>query len=68
MVLHDKLGINNFKVMDDQAIRVYVTEVSQSAITKTLILEEIDIESIDKKRTTLEEYFIKKVQLDQPVS
>ncbi|MGP7816593.1 ABC transporter ATP-binding protein [Niallia sp. 01092] len=68
MVLHDKLGINNFKVMDDQVIRIYATEVPQAAISKTLILEDINIESIDKKRTTLEEYFIKKVELAQPVS
>ncbi|GIN91262.1 putative ABC transporter ATP-binding protein YcbN [Siminovitchia terrae] len=68
MVLHDKLGINNFKVVDDQTIRIYATEVPQSSISKTLILEDINIESIDKKRTTLEEYFIKKVELDQVVS
>ncbi|MBP1082654.1 ATP-binding cassette domain-containing protein [Bacillus capparidis] len=67
MVLHDKLGINNFKVAGDQVIRVYATEVPQSTISKTLILEDIKIESIDKKRTTLEEYFIKKVELDQIV-
>ncbi len=68
MVLHDKLGINNFKVVDDQTIRIYATEVPQSSISKTLILEDINIESIDKKRTTLEEYFIKKVELDQATS
>ncbi|TGA98888.1 ABC transporter ATP-binding protein [Sporolactobacillus shoreae] len=66
MVLHDKLGIHNFKVVDDQIIRVYATDVPQSTISKTLILEDISIESIDRKRTTLEEYFIKKVELDQP--
>ena len=68
MVLHDKLGVNNFKVIDDQVIRIYAPEVSQSIIFKTLILEDINIESIDKKRTTLEDYFIKKVELDQHVS
>lgn len=68
MVLHDKLGIDNFKVIDEQGIRVYATDVPQSTISKTLILEDINIESIDRKRTTLEEYFIKKVELDQPVN
>ncbi|NRD78128.1 ABC transporter ATP-binding protein [Bacillus sp. BRMEA1] len=68
MVLHNKLGINNFKVVDDKTIRIYATEVPQSAISKTLILEDINIESIDKRQTTLEEYFIKKVELDQVVS
>jgi ABC-2 type transport system ATP-binding protein len=62
--LHDKLGINNFKVLDDQVIRIYATEVPQLTISKTLILEDINIESIDKKRTTLEEYFIKKIELN----
>ncbi|MMZ58467.1 putative ABC transporter ATP-binding protein YxlF [compost metagenome] len=68
MILHDKLGINNLKVIDHQVIRIYATEVPQSAISKTLILEDISIESINKKRTSLEEYFIKKVELDQPTS
>jgi ABC-2 type transport system ATP-binding protein len=67
MLLHDKLGIDNFKVIDEQGIRVYATDVPQSTISKTLILEDINIESIDRKRTTLEEYFIKKVELDQPI-
>lgn len=67
MVLHDQLGINNFKVMDDQVIRIYATEVPQSDISKTLILEDINIESMNKNRTTLEEYFIKQVGLDKSV-
>lgn len=67
MVLHDQLGINNFKVMDDQVIRIYATEVPQSDISKTLILEDINIESMNKHRTTLEEYFIKQVGLDKSV-
>lgn len=68
MILHDKLDINNLKVIDHQVIRIYATEVPQSAISRTLILEDISIESINKKRTSLEEYFIKKVELDQPTS
>ncbi|MFB6469561.1 ABC transporter ATP-binding protein [Cytobacillus sp. Hz8] len=67
VVLHDKLGINNFKVIDDQVIRIYATEVPQSTISKTLILEDINIEFINKNRTTLEEYFIKQVELDKSV-
>lgn len=67
VVLHDKLGINNFKVIDDQVIRIYATEVPQSTISKTLILEDINIEFINKNRATLEEYFIKQVELDKSV-
>jgi ABC-2 type transport system ATP-binding protein len=67
VVLHDKLGIGNFKVLDDQVIRIYATEVPQSAISKTLILEDINIEGMNKNRTTLEEYFIKQVGLEKSV-
>lgn len=67
VVLHDKLGINNFKVIEDQVIRIYATEVPQSIISKTLILEDINIEFMNKNRTTLEEYFIKQVELDKSV-
>ncbi|WP_144556044.1 ABC transporter ATP-binding protein [Bacillus sp. X1(2014)] len=67
VVLNDKLGINNFKVIDDQVIRIYATEVPQSTISKTLILEDINIEFMNKNRTTLEEYFIKQVELDKSV-
>lgn len=34
MFLPDKMGINNFKVIDDQVIRIYATEVSQSTILR----------------------------------
>lgn len=67
LVLHDKLGINNFKVTDDQVIRIYATEVPQSSISKALILEDINIEFMKKNCTTLEEYFIKQVELDKSV-
>ncbi|MGJ7911036.1 ATP-binding cassette domain-containing protein [Neobacillus sp. LXY-1] len=66
-VLHDKLGINNFKVIDGQVIRIYATEVPQSTISKTLIMEDINIEYMNKNRTTLEEYFIKQVELNKSV-
>lgn len=67
VVLHDKLGINNFKMIDDHVIRIYATEVPQSIISKTLILEDINIEFMKKNQTSLEEYFIKQVELDKSV-
>ncbi|MEH7109296.1 ATP-binding cassette domain-containing protein [Bacillus sp. JJ1764] len=67
VVLHDKLGINNFKVIDGQVIRIYATDVPQSTISKTLIMEDINIEYMNKNRTTLEEYFIKQVELNKSV-
>lgn len=64
-VLHNKLNMNNLKVIDDDVIRIYDTAILPSQITKTLIVEDIDVESITKKQTSLEEYFIKKVGLEK---
>lgn len=61
VILHDKLNITNFKTIGDKIIRVYSTTIPHATMSKTLILEDIDIESIDTKRTTLEEYFIKRI-------
>lgn len=65
VILHDKLNITNFKLLDNQMIRIYSTDVPQSIISKALIVDDVHIESMNKKRTTLEDYFIKKVGLDQ---
>ncbi|MEI2366586.1 MULTISPECIES: ABC transporter ATP-binding protein [Niallia] len=64
-VLHNKLNMNNLKVIDDEVIRIYDTAITPSQITKTLIVEDIDVESMTKKQTSLEEYFIKKVGLEK---
>jgi ABC-2 type transport system ATP-binding protein len=64
-VLHNKLNMNNLKVIDDDVIRIYDTAILPSQITKTLIVEDIDVESMTKKQTSLEEYFIKKVGLEK---
>lgn len=65
VILYDKLNITNFKLLDNQIIRIYSTDVPQSNISKALILADVHIESMNKKRTTLEDYFIKKVGLEQ---
>ncbi|MEG0450408.1 MAG: ABC transporter ATP-binding protein [Lysinibacillus sp.] len=57
-VLDYNLGIKNYKVIGDQMIRVYEMTVSQQEISKTLILNDIEIESINKKHSSLEEYFL----------
>ncbi|NRG32115.1 ABC transporter ATP-binding protein, partial [Niallia circulans] len=50
-VLHNKLNMNNLKVIDDEVIRIYDTAITPSQITKTLIVEDIDVESMTKKQT-----------------
>ncbi|KQL58942.1 MULTISPECIES: ABC transporter ATP-binding protein [Bacillaceae] len=63
VLLHDQLNITNFKIIENQRIRIFSTEVSHASISKALILEDIEIHSIQTKQTTLEEYFIKKIGL-----
>lgn len=56
-VLEDKLQITNYKVVEDKYIRIFDTHTPLSVISKTLILNNIEIESIYQKQASLEEYF-----------
>lgn len=58
-ILENTLNIANFKLIEDNCIRVYDLSVSQKTISKTLIEHDIDINGISKKTTSLEEYFLK---------
>lgn len=57
-VLEYKLNISNFKVLDNKILRIYDISQTQSEITKTLVLNNIEIESITKKQSSLESYFL----------
>lgn len=57
-VLESALGISSVRIMDDYTIRIY-DKASVNAISKALISNEITIESIKQKQTSLEEYFLK---------
>ena len=58
-VLAEKLQVNNFKVFDEQYIRIYDTCVTTTDIAKALTSQEIDIQTIGKKSESLEDYFLK---------
>lgn len=58
-VMSDKLGLTNFKVMDDGQIRVYDNRVSTQEISKALALADVSVFSIGKRTETLEDYFMK---------
>lgn len=58
-VLAEKLQVNNFKVFDEQYIRIYDTCVTTTDIARALTLQEIDIQTIGKKSESLEDYFLK---------
>ncbi|MDK8183469.1 ABC transporter ATP-binding protein [Paenibacillus sp. UMB4589-SE434] len=57
-VLEHKLQLFNFKVVDNQYIRVYDMSVPQNEVAKTLIMNDISVEAITKKNSSLEDYFL----------
>lgn len=58
-ILSDKLGLTNFKVVDDGQIRIYDTAVSTQEITKALALADVQVLAVGQKAETLEDYFLK---------
>ncbi|MGM7682627.1 ABC transporter ATP-binding protein [Cytobacillus sp. Hm23] len=67
-VLEHTLRISNFKIIDEKCIRIYDSNISQSEISKALILKDVAIESITKKSNTLEEYFLKMINGDGKIA
>lgn len=58
-VLQNNLKMRNFKIVDDGIIRIYEISKSQSEILKNLVSNDIDVEAIDRKSSSLEEHFLK---------
>ena len=58
-VLDDKLGINNFKIIDVNVIRIYDVSISVERVSKVLAENNVGIEGVTKKQDTLEDYFLK---------
>lgn len=68
VVLEDKLQITNFKIIQQRMIRIYEQGISQTDISKTMILNGIEIESINKQVTSLEEYFLALINKEESTS
>ena len=58
-VLADKLGLANFKIIDEGQIRIYDLDVSAQEISKILAMEDVGITGIRKRAESLEDYFLK---------
>ena len=58
-VLTEKLGLQNFKILDSGKIRIYDPAASTQQLTKILALNDVEVVSIGKKSETLEDYFLK---------
>lgn len=58
-VLADKLGLTNFKIIDEGRIRIYDLDMSTQEISKVLAMEDVGITGVRKKAESLEDYFLK---------
>lgn len=57
-VLEHYLQISNVRVTDEGQIRIYDCNIPQSEIMKTLVMHDVAIESVHKKKGSLEDYFL----------
>ncbi|MBS6396644.1 MAG: ABC transporter ATP-binding protein [Clostridiales bacterium] len=58
-VLSDKLGLANFKIVEDGTIRIYENGISTQELSRALALNEVEITALGRKSETLEDYFLK---------
>lgn len=54
-----EMGYGNFRIFDDEKIRIYDRKASPQEISKTLALNEVEIIGIGKVSESLEDYFLK---------
>lgn len=58
-VLAEKMQLSNFKIVDNAKIRIYEQGITTQKVSKELMLNNVDIISINKHTETLEDYFLK---------
>lgn len=59
--IDSELKISNFKIVGENKIRIYQTEIPQDTIYKELLSNDVSIKSINTMNNTLEEYFLKAI-------
>ncbi|WP_409405449.1 ABC transporter ATP-binding protein [Priestia megaterium] len=64
-ILEQNLGITNFRVIGERAIRIYETTLTQQEISKAFVMNDVGIESINKKNSSLEEYFLSSMNSEE---
>ena len=58
-VMEEKMGLHNFKIMNEHAIRIYDFPISAKDLTKQMAYNDVDILSVTTQTETLEDYFLK---------
>lgn len=61
-VLSDKMQINNFKILENNTIRIYESSISPQAISKVLLDNSVSIEALGRKSESLEDFFLKIIE------
>ena len=56
------MGLERFKIVDEQNIRIYDTRMTIQELSKTLVLHQVELRSIGQKAESLEDYFLKLTQ------
>lgn len=57
-----EMGLERFKIVDEQNIRIYDTRMNIQELSKTLVLHQVELRSIGQKAESLEDYFLKLTQ------
>lgn len=58
-ILSEKLGLTNFKIIEDEKIRIYDSHISTQELSTILAQNNVPITALEKKTDTLEDYFLK---------
>lgn len=58
-VLSEKLGLSNFKIIENNKIRIYDQHISMQELSKAMALNDVEVTALGKQSETLEDYFLK---------
>lgn len=58
-VLSEKLGLSNFKIIENNKIRIYDQHISTQELSKAMALNDVEVTALGKQSETLEDYFLK---------
>jgi len=58
-VLSEKLALSNFKIIENNTIRIYNQRVSTQELSKVMAFNDVEVMALGKQSETLEDYFLK---------
>ena len=58
-VRSEKLGLSNFKIIENNKIRIYDQHISTQELSKAMALNDVEVTALGKQSETLEDYFLK---------